>query len=85
MYNKREVINERKEYMRDANRIPIVLKKLEELWRLYPDMRFGQLAMMLISMMDTSTKYRPSGFNAEDDLWGKLLDEEIEFGKSNKE
>lgn len=28
---------------RDQNRIELMLKKLEEAWKLYPDMRLGQL------------------------------------------
>ena len=29
--------------MRDINRIPIILNRLEMLWKQYPDLRLGQL------------------------------------------
>ena len=29
--------------MRDVNRIPQILKRLEDLWKKYPDLRLGQL------------------------------------------
>ena len=29
--------------MRDANRIPLILKRLENVWLSIPDLRFGQL------------------------------------------
>lgn len=29
--------------MRDKNRIPIILKELQNKWEQYPDLRFGQL------------------------------------------
>ena len=29
--------------MRDPNRIPEILKRLEKLWQKYPDLRLGQL------------------------------------------
>lgn len=34
--------------MRDASRIPEILKRLEELWKKYPDLRLGQLISNVI-------------------------------------
>ena len=39
--------------MRDINRIDPLLAKLGELWKLYPDMRFGQL---IINLLDNPAK-----------------------------
>lgn len=34
--------------MRNPNRIPVMLAKLEYIWKMYPDLRFGQLVDNLI-------------------------------------
>ncbi len=34
--------------MRDVNRIPIVLDKLSELWKMFPDFRLCQLLTALV-------------------------------------
>lgn len=34
--------------MRDVSRIPEILKRLEELWKKYPDLRLGQLISNVI-------------------------------------
>ena len=36
--------------MRDVNRIPEFLKTVEEVWRKYPDMRFGQLVVNVLGV-----------------------------------
>lgn len=36
--------------MRDVNRIPDFLKTVEEVWRKYPDMRFGQLVVNVLGV-----------------------------------
>ena len=38
------------EIMRDVNRIPDFLKTVEEVWRKYPDMRFGQLVVNVLGV-----------------------------------
>ena len=38
------------EIMRDVNRIPEFLKTVEEVWRKYPDMRFGQLVVNVLGV-----------------------------------
>lgn len=48
--------------MRDKNRIPILLNKLQELWQMYPDYRFGQL---ISNIADSSIDI----FFPEDDKW----------------
>ena len=52
--------------MRDIKRIDPMLKEFEELWKMYPDLRLGQLISILASKYlgkDTNT------FFPEDDLW----------------
>lgn len=39
--------------MRDPGRIPQVLEKVAELWRMYPDWRLGQLVANVASWRDT--------------------------------
>ena len=38
------------EIMRDVNRIPDFLKTVEEVWRKYPDMRFGQVVVNVLGV-----------------------------------
>lgn len=40
--------------MRDPNRIPAVLKELERVWQLYPDMRLGQLVSNIADWAEES-------------------------------
>ena len=51
--------------MRDINRIEPLLKEFEELWKQYPDLRFGQLVYILT--------YDKDLFNIEDDEMLKLI------------
>ena len=55
--------------MRNLNRIPIIIKKLEEAWKLVPDQRLGQLISNLQGVG------RQDVFHLEDDKWEELLDE----------
>jgi uncharacterized protein YihD (DUF1040 family) len=34
--------------MRDPNRIPVVLERLEKVWEKHPDLRFGQLILNVL-------------------------------------
>ncbi len=53
--------------MRDINRIKPTLKKIEEIWKQYPDLRLGQL------LENVSMEYNSSLFFMEDeDLLRKL-------------
>ncbi len=53
--------------MRDINRIKPTLKKIEEIWKQYPDLRLGQL------LENVSLEYNSSLFFMEDeDLLRKL-------------
>lgn len=54
--------------MRDPNRIPRILKKLEQLWIKYPDLRLAQL---LVNMNDGYDNI----FYLEDNILEKLIDE----------
>ncbi len=59
--------------MRDPNRIKPILRRLETLWRLCPDMRLGQLIHFISASVD-----RPGDFfYVEDDKWLKAIDKTI--------
>lgn len=49
--------------MRDPNRIPTTIKKLEELWKRNPDYRLGQLIMVIAR----TGEHCPGLFHLEDD------------------
>jgi len=34
--------------MRDPDRIPVILQRLEQVWEKYPDLRFGQLILNVL-------------------------------------
>jgi uncharacterized protein YihD (DUF1040 family) len=57
--------------MRDPERIKPILNKLEELWKANPDLRLGQLIMVIAKTGETNSKL----FHLEDDEFLKLLDE----------
>lgn len=59
--------------MRDPNRIPQVTEKLSELWKLMPDMRFGQLFYMLNQIYNDGNDF----FSIEDDDWINYIENEI--------
>jgi hypothetical protein len=52
--------------MRDPNRIPEILKALEELWRMSPDLRLGQLLVTATNKSGRNVVC-PEIFYAEDD------------------
>lgn len=54
--------------MRDINRIDPLLAKLGELWKQYPDMRFGQLIINLLDNLGRDPWY------TEDDAWMEFLE-----------
>ena len=57
--------------MRDKNRIPEILEKLEEVWVANPDCRLGQLLMVAVRPENPC----PEMFYVEDDtLLEKLID-----------
>lgn len=53
--------------MRDINRIEPLLNKLEELWKLNPDIRFGQMVYNLTRAIDL--------FNIEDDKMLEIINQ----------
>lgn len=62
--------------MRDPDRIPLVLQRIEQVWERYPDLRLGQLLINVFNMdfyhvEDEDLARRVEGFY--DDL-------EIQFG-----
>jgi hypothetical protein len=59
--------------VRDPNRIPQVTEKLSELWKLMPDMRFGQLFYMLNQIYNDGNDF----FSIEDDDWINYIENEI--------
>ncbi len=62
--------------MRDPNRIPVILNRLEKLWTKYPDLRLGQLIGNVIR------REQLLYFLEDDDLMNEL--EEGYSVKSNK-
>lgn len=58
--------------MRDIKRIDVVTAHLEELWKLYPDLRFGQLITLVCDEL-----YKLYGctdtFLPEDDRWDSAI------------
>lgn len=58
--------------MRDPERIPRILAKLEEVWRASPDLRLGQLLVNLVG--------HPLFFHTEDDVIEPCLDRHIAAG-----
>lgn len=59
---------------RDPNRIPVVLDKIQTLWKQNPDLRLGQL---LVNVLPYGITHREL-FNLEDD---KVLDALERYGK----
>ena len=66
--------------MRDPKRIPMIISKLEQLWQLYPDLRFFQL----VEALRRSTGL-PDAFYVEDDVTEGVLNGLIKEYKKNKE
>lgn len=58
--------------MRDINRIPISLQRLEKLWRLMPDQRLGQFMSNMLGIYYNETKRDP--FFPEDDDFFTVLE-----------
>lgn len=57
--------------MRDINRIDPFLKEFGELWKLYPDLRFGQIMSNMARHMQMD--YRKDMFFMEDDELMKAM------------
>jgi hypothetical protein len=53
--------------MRDSNRIPVIMGKIEQIWKQYPDMRFGQLVFNLYAAyaqdVGVHQTFHPKWFN----------------------
>jgi hypothetical protein len=61
--------------MRDPVRIKRILNKLEAVWQKYPDLRFGQLYIVVCGVFDeTSEGAARTLFNMEDDPFEVQLD-----------
>ena len=60
--------------MRDPNRIPIMLKALEEVWRADPDLRIGQLLVNATNFSGRKVVC-PEIFYAEDDALLKGIEQ----------
>ena len=68
--------------MRDINRIPIIISKLETLWKHFPDMRFTQLCENFV------TKRSSMAWYIEDNVTENNIDEAIKWAEglnANKE
>ena len=59
--------------MRNPDRIPIILSKLNQAWQAAPDLRFGQL----VENIHFLSKERADLFNVEDDKFEAALDKWI--------
>lgn len=55
--------------MRNPERIPVILKRIGEVWKKFPDWRFGQL------MSNFESWYGKDIFFPEDDEFAELLEE----------
>lgn len=53
--------------MRDKERIPQVLKEIQNIWEQYPDLRLGQLILNVVN--------DPAAYYVEDDVLIKALKE----------
>lgn len=60
--------------MRNPARIPRIIKKLNQLWKKYPDMRFTQLCINTGIAIDGAIWY------AEDDIIEQQIDKILEGG-----
>ena len=58
--------------MRNKERIPQVLKEIQNIWEQYPDLRLGQLILNVIN--------DPAAYYIEDDVLIKTLKEFYEVG-----
>jgi len=58
--------------MRDKNRIKPFLNKIEELWLLHPDYRFGQIIYLLADKIGRDI------FFPEEKEWLECIEKEIE-------
>jgi len=65
--------------MRDPKRIDRILKKLETLWRIYPDMRLGQLVANCTTHPARIVGYNDV-FNVEDDTLETRIDQILATG-----
>jgi hypothetical protein len=61
--------------MRDINRIEPLLNKFEELWKLNPDIRFGQMVYNLARGWDL--------FNIEDDKMLEIINQLLQIQKED--
>ena len=59
--------------MRDINRIEPLLNEFEELWKLNPDIRFGQMVYNLTRAIDL--------FNIEDDKMLEIINQLLQIQK----
>lgn len=66
--------------MRDPKRIPVILAKLEELWKKYPDLRFGQLVGNILRESEDYSNFFSYLFYIEDSDFEKRIDEIVQKG-----
>ena len=64
--------------MRDVNRIPTIINLLQRVWmqESHRDLRFGQLLMMLDTLM-CERSYGDDNFYIEDHEWQAMLQEMV--------
>ena len=66
--------------MRNIKRIKPIIEKLEEIWNIHPDQRFGQLLGNVIGDISSEEKLGDIFF-PEDDEWLEYLDNYIKKHK----
>ena len=70
--------------MRDVNRIDKYVNQIKDIWKKFPDWRFGQLLMNICSMIEDNPAYF---FYIEDDELFKKIEESANQlrGKNNED
>ncbi len=72
--------------MRNPDRIPKILKRLEEVWLKNPDLRFGQLIENVFpNRPGFDKKYSRSAYFIEDENFVKVLEEYYGVKKNGRQ
>lgn len=75
VFNKEQ---EKGDLMRDITRIRPFLEKIEELWKIHPDLRFGQLVVLMQYTGSVADIFHP-----EEDEWLQVINKLIEYKKDD--
>jgi hypothetical protein len=61
--------------VRDPNRIPRILAKLQKLWEAMPDQRLGQLINNILTLQPSAYSWESDLWHSEDTEWESMIDE----------